>query len=441
MGRIDRHLGGEEGVRGGQDLGREDGEPPPVQAPHLRAGVAHGGRGGHDERPHGARPPVGAGEPPCGHGVHGHLEQAHSGAQGTGDEVELVLDDEVGRAQAAGGDHAGGRHAVLGGVGVLDLAGVVVAGAPRIQLGDVAVALAAPGHVPEEGGGLPLAGQAGELVHGGDDEGGDEPVDLLIGGQHRDAVGHGTALGEGAGGQGVRAVDAHAPLGGLHPHVLVGQRVPAPGAAGDLEGRVGGGLPGAAVLERLQLLGGLGHPFGRDGAAHPQSDPEGLAPPGAGILAAGHLGGADQGGGALELLGGEQPQCVAHEDGDPGAPVQGAVGGCQDALEAADGEGVGGQPQVGLGLAAAGGEEEQLHLGPLRIRAPGQGGFGQGRELQEHEGELEDAPVVGEGLGAHALLGLSQGQAGFLLALLGDLGVDALVGHDAVHEGEAALGV
>jgi hypothetical protein len=45
---------------------------------------------------------------------------------------------------------------------------------------DVAVPVTAPGHIAEQRGRLPLAGQAGELVDGGDDERWHQPVDLLI---------------------------------------------------------------------------------------------------------------------------------------------------------------------------------------------------------------------------------------------------------------------
>ena len=72
---------------------------------------------------------------------------------------------------------------------------------------------------------------------------------------------------------------------------------------------------------------------------------------------------AHQRGGPLELLGGQQPQRVAHQHRHPVAPVERAVGGVHDPLAAADRERVGGQPEVGLGLATAGREEQQLHPG------------------------------------------------------------------------------
>ena len=115
--------------------------------------------------------------------------------------MELVLDDEVRGPQPGGGTDRGRRQLSLSLVSPVlaeraagEVVGGVVAG-----VGDVAVALAAAGDVPEQCGGVPLASEAGELVHGGDDEGRGETVDLLIGGQHRQAVGHVTVtLREGA---------------------------------------------------------------------------------------------------------------------------------------------------------------------------------------------------------------------------------------------------
>ena len=211
----------------------------------------------------------------------------------------------------------------------------------------------------------------------------------------------------------------------------------------ELEG--GEAVPGPAaspVVESFELLRGLVHPLGGHGGADPQADAEGLLTPGGWVLAAGELGGAHEGGGALELLGSQQAQGVAHEDGDAGAPVNGAVGGLEESLAAADGEGVGGQSQVGLGLASTGGEEEELGGGQV-AGAARQGGVGEGRQLHEDEGELEDAPVVGVVAGQDAGLGLLDTEAGVDGAGGGDLGADALVGHHPVHEGEAAasLGV
>ena len=58
---------------------------------------------------------------------------------------------------------------------------------------------------------------------------------------------------------------------------------------------------------------------GRAGLAHPKADLERpAAEPGGGILAALQFKGADQPGRAPELIEGQQPQGVAHDDADPG---------------------------------------------------------------------------------------------------------------------------
>ena len=111
----------------------------------------------------------------------------------------------------------------------------------------------------------------------------------------------------------------------------------------------------APVVHVLELVVGLVPPLGADVRAHPQPDPERLAAPRSPIGAASQLGGAHQCGGPLELLGGEQPQGVAHENGDAVTPVERAVDRVQHALAAADRERVRREPQVGLGLATAGG--------------------------------------------------------------------------------------
>ena len=98
-------------------------------------------------------------------------------------------------------------------------------------------------------------------------------------------------------------------------------------------------------------------------------------------LAAEMLGGADERGGALVLLGREQAQGVAHEDGDAGAAVARLVSLAHHPLQAPDRQRVGGQAQVRLGLAAAGGEEEEIDearavlgvsLGTVGVRGIGQ---------------------------------------------------------------------
>ncbi|SIL87636.1 Uncharacterised protein [Mycobacteroides abscessus subsp. abscessus] len=78
------------------------------------------------------------------------------------------------------------------------------------------------------------------------------------------------------------------------------------------------------------------------------------------------FGRAHQGAGSLELLGGEQPQRVAHQHRYAVPAVQLTVGGIDESLAAPDRESVGGQSEVGLCFATTGGEEQQLDLRYVR---------------------------------------------------------------------------
>ena len=112
---------------------------------------------------------------------------------------------------------------------------------------------------------------------------------------------------------------------------------------------------------------------GRGRAAHPQADAERrLAPAGVAVLqglAADRLAGADQRRGPLELLDGQQAQRVPHQHGHARrSPTRPATVPCSRRMAMR----VGGEPQVRLGLAAAGGEEEQvgerLGASPVGVR-------------------------------------------------------------------------
>src|SRR5690606_7876826 len=96
------------------------------------------------------------------------LKDAHGGAERPGDEMELVLDDQVGRSQAGDlRDLDGGVGPAAFGLLVVRLAGTAPSGVgvtvavPRAPLGDVA----------EEAGRLSLARHSGELVDGREEEG------------------------------------------------------------------------------------------------------------------------------------------------------------------------------------------------------------------------------------------------------------------------------
>ena len=171
--------------------------------------------------------------------------------------------------------------------------------------------------------------------------------------------------------------------------VLAGlARAAAPGAGKDLD-RVGG--PGAGVLgpHVVEGLFCLVVPVGRHLRADPQADTERLGTPwvacttlfrgGQVSVATELLGGAHEGRSALELLGSEQAQRVAHDHRDASP----AVAATDVALQPAHSEHVGDEPEVGLRLAAAGREEEQVGE-PLVVRCwatLGVGGHGQGREV------------------------------------------------------------
>ena len=78
---------------------------------------------------------------------------------------------------------------------------------------------------------------------------------------------------------------------------------------------------------------------------------------------------ADQAGGARELVEREQPQRVAHDDAHAGAGAPGRLGMAQAAQHHREGR----EPEVGLGLAAAGREEEEvdgLAVGVARVGDP-----------------------------------------------------------------------
>ena len=93
---------------------------------------------------------------------------------------------------------------------------------------------------------------------------------------------------------------------------------------------------------------------------------------------------ADQGGGTAQLIEREQPQGVAHQHGDAGRFDAGVQ-------QAPVHEGECGQTEVGLRLAAAGGEEQQLD-GLAIVLAPFALGLSKARQVHQHEGQLEEAP-------------------------------------------------
>ena len=83
---------------------------------------------------------------------------------------------------------------------------------------------------------------------------------------------------------------------------------------------------------------------------------------------------------------------------DSRRPVERAVGTVDPPLAASDREGVCREPQVGLGLAASGGEEEQLDPPETVAGALRRSRIAQRGQLQQDEGDLEGTPRVRLGL-------------------------------------------
>ena len=92
---------------------------------------------------------------------------------------------------------------------------------------------------------------------------------------------------------------------------------------------------------------------------------------------------ADQRCRTLELLDGQQPECVAHQDGHAGVRSRASEGRTQSAVR----ERERGKAEVGLGLAASCREPEQISDSPIGMTTIGQGG-----EVQQNERQLERTP-------------------------------------------------
>lgn len=143
------------------------------------------------------------------------------------------------------------------------------------------------------------------------------------------------------------------------------------------------------------------------------------------------LAGADQRGGTLELLDGEQPQRVAHEYGDPGLRVVPA----RRWLTPPHRQRERGEAEIGLGLAATGREPQQVRerarpVAPLGVRR-----HGERRQVEQHEGELERPPATVSRF-IYARRRLVERDRLVPAPDVGRHGVDALQMHSPVGEGE-----
>ena len=137
---------------------------------HLLLGFANRGCGGDD-----LRLDRFAIERPAAQFIDGSFVQTNHGAQRPTDQVELVLNDQVGRANRVDGLHLRRRKS---------LARLVIA----IAIGTLpkqAVALAFLAHATKQCSHLTTPRHHGELVHGGDHHGGWAVVDLFVDYQHR----------------------------------------------------------------------------------------------------------------------------------------------------------------------------------------------------------------------------------------------------------------
>ena len=370
-------LFGEEGAMNVEHRRREHPQVSPEHRPGLLAGPPDGGGGGHHLGPHRSPPPA-----PGGQAVDGRLVQPGHGPERPGHQVHLVLEDEVGWPQPGYVCRLGRREALGGdgGVGVA-LGPVLAVGAVEVGVA-VAVALAAALDPAEQVGQRPVPRQLGELVDGGDHQGREQPVDLRVDGDDRYPLAGGAGRRERAL-PGLAAIHQEPGGGRVVLAVVAGvDRPPAPRAVAQLEGRGRGLPPLAAEALALHPLLGVFVLVGGDRTADPHPQPEGrafVAAVALGPVSAQQFGRAHQRGCPLELLGGQQAQGVAHQHGHPVPPVHRVVAVAHHPLQAAHGHGVGHQAQVGLGLAAPGGEEQQVGQGGAGPPV-GMAGVGQRRQ-------------------------------------------------------------
>ena len=343
----------------------------------LVPGLAdRGGRGDH-LGPHGLAVHL-----PRAQLVHRRLVEADERAQRPGDQVQLVLNDQVRWPQ----------QRVRFGLGRGQFALLEVRLATGQFRGAEAVTVAIGFDLSEKHLDLAVPRHLGELVHGGDQQRRQAAVDLLIDHQHGNAFQRRLLGAERATAQHVAAErDRAATALGVGFHLDVLARVdlgPAPRAVGQL-GR--GAAPLALELAAVLLLNGFRRLIGRVRRRllpDPQADAERLLAPLLLVAAPDDLAGADEGRRPLELLDRQQPQRVAHQHGH--ALLAGATG--HASLQPPQGHRVGRQAKVRLRLAAARGKPEQVghrlvFAGSVHVVELGDAG-----EIQQDEGQLERIP-------------------------------------------------
>ena len=208
---VDRDLAREERLSRIDDRRREDGEVTREDAVHLLLGPANGGCRGDDL---GAHPP--AADAPRREAVDGSLVEGDHGAEGSGNEVQLVLDDQVGWPQRQAALRLRGWPVAATGMAAaaLGAAGEVVVPVP--------MALAHAGGKAEEQPRVPAQGQLRELVDGPNDEAGAQAEDLLVDGDDRQPLlpARGLTAGEGTVAVGIAAPEQGASASVVTLHIL-----------------------------------------------------------------------------------------------------------------------------------------------------------------------------------------------------------------------------
>ena len=239
------------------------------------------------------------------------LVEADHGAQGPADQVQLVLDDQVGRANEPVRLPRDPRLTARGGMSTRVL----------IVRGEESVALAEAAHPTEERLDFAPPRHLREFVDGRDHHRRQQPVDLFVDDDDRQPLVRRLRRRELTAAQCIRAE-------GIGSSEVVRRRLDddiaprldlraAPRAAAQLRRRAGSQLPPLVAASVLDGLLGVGRRIGCRSLANPQTDAErGLAPPLVALgqrLAANDLHRTQQRRCTLELLDRQQAQRVAHD--------------------------------------------------------------------------------------------------------------------------------
>ena len=269
------------------------------------------------------------------------VEAGHR-AEWARDEVKLVLDNQVGRGQ-----------------GLMEHLAAL-----RLGRGVEAARIVTVGTAQQRPAGSD-PGQRRELIHGGDQEGGQATVDRLI---HRDDrqwavaaevtrnVATDDAEFAGCIGVGTQAKRVRREAGVAPRAVFQRDRC---GAAL----RVFFVANNQRTRRILAFVALLAHRVGRGSLAHPQANLKGPGAVALRCLLPLQFQRTDQAGRTGQLIERQQAQGIAHDHAHPG-PGFPLVAGVTDA---AQDDGERSQSQVRFGFAAAGGEEEQIYAGSIRV--------------------------------------------------------------------------